>query len=379
MCRSTAGPPVRTWTWRPLLLLAILLPACPGPADGDGDGSAADLDCDDTNPGRFPGNPELCDGLDQDCDPGTFVDGELIDLDGDGALACADCDEADPAVHPGAEPFCEHRDADCDGAPDGAGDETGSSALCPAASCAALLEAEPGLDDGAYFIDGGVAELGFVVSCDMTDAGGGWIRLALDDADRVLVASNSSGNPWDKCDDDSAAFYLFVAHEDDLEEDFAPGGSYLAEVELGYLNPDTGVAFTAAQLDAMRAVVTELHPVSRMVATIGDNDGGDWQGGSNGGLEVYVVGAEGEWHLLTPGAGGECGGGDDWPVEGSRTGSYLWSSDPDGSVAFGDTGLEDPALGALAPAAVLPVLAELAVYTGGGVSFGWATDVFLVR
>ena len=36
--------------------------------DADGDGSPADLDCDDSDAGRYPGAPEVCDGLDQDCD-----------------------------------------------------------------------------------------------------------------------------------------------------------------------------------------------------------------------------------------------------------------------------------------------------------------------
>ena len=36
--------------------------------DSDQDGSPASLDCDDTDPSIFPGAPEVCDGLDQDCD-----------------------------------------------------------------------------------------------------------------------------------------------------------------------------------------------------------------------------------------------------------------------------------------------------------------------
>jgi len=48
------------------------------PTDGDGDGVTSDLDCDDDDPARFPGNPEICDGIDNDCSG-------LAEIDGDGA------------------------------------------------------------------------------------------------------------------------------------------------------------------------------------------------------------------------------------------------------------------------------------------------------
>ena len=43
-------------------------------------------DCDDRDPNRFPGNPEVCDprGIDEDCDPKTV--GE-VDKDGDGFIS----------------------------------------------------------------------------------------------------------------------------------------------------------------------------------------------------------------------------------------------------------------------------------------------------
>ncbi|MCP3979936.1 MAG: hypothetical protein GY716_11570 [bacterium] len=87
--------------------------------DGDGDGFVACADCDDTNLFRYPGAPELCDGVDNNCD--DVVPSWDTDSDGDGLSACAgDCDELNPATYPGAPETNDGEDNQCPGEP-GAG------------------------------------------------------------------------------------------------------------------------------------------------------------------------------------------------------------------------------------------------------------------
>jgi hypothetical protein len=93
-------------------------------ADGDGfpacEGTDVAADCDDGDASSFPGAPELCDGLDNDCD--GEVPADESDNDGDGTTPCAgDCDDADAASYPGAVELCDGLDNDCDG--DVPGDE----------------------------------------------------------------------------------------------------------------------------------------------------------------------------------------------------------------------------------------------------------------
>jgi hypothetical protein len=119
-------------------------------ADGDGFGDANsalaaceppegyvanDTDCDDNEKNAWPGNPETCDGIDNDCN-GQVDDGvgTMYYPDGDedgygdagaGMMACSqsdgmvtdntDCDDTNNRAHPGRFEECDEIDNDCDG------------------------------------------------------------------------------------------------------------------------------------------------------------------------------------------------------------------------------------------------------------------------
>ena len=95
-------------------------------------------DCDDTRPDVHPAMPEVCNGIDDDCD-GEVDMGLLIevwsDLDGDGfgdpdsyERVCeaepfhvrddTDCDDTSADIHPAAEERCDGIDQNCSGEAD---------------------------------------------------------------------------------------------------------------------------------------------------------------------------------------------------------------------------------------------------------------------
>ncbi|MBK6776648.1 MAG: putative metal-binding motif-containing protein [Flavobacteriales bacterium] len=96
---------------------------CFGLTDADADGWPAGSDCSDTNAAIHPQAPELCDGVDNDCD-GQIDEGNVCcpDNDADGFTTCAgDCDDSDSQVSPDATEVCDGIDNNCDGQVDEGG------------------------------------------------------------------------------------------------------------------------------------------------------------------------------------------------------------------------------------------------------------------
>ena len=103
--------------------------------DSDGDGFFEDEDCDDSDSSIYPNAPEICDGVDNNCNQEVDEDVTItvyVDGDGDGfgdssqeLQACAasdglvpnanDCDDTNDTVFPSAPERCDNLDNDCDG------------------------------------------------------------------------------------------------------------------------------------------------------------------------------------------------------------------------------------------------------------------------
>lgn len=120
---------------------ALCQTACEADDDADDDGVAGmacgGKDCDDADPGVFPGQVEVCDaaGVDEDCDPatlgGTDADNDskisnlCCNLDHDNVLRCGDdCDDSLPGLGVGDWAHCQ-----------GCGMSCGAQQTCEAGAC----------------------------------------------------------------------------------------------------------------------------------------------------------------------------------------------------------------------------------------------------
>jgi len=225
-----------------LLLPLVLALGCgekPGSEDLDGDGTPASRDCDDQDATVYPGAPESCDGVDNDCDgtvdemPATDPVIWYLDADGDGfgnaaetETACAapegfvensdDCDDSSASIHPDATEVCDENDVDenCDGLsddddpavdpgsqlaayPDGDGDGYGTvdgmQALCELPQ--GHVENDQDCDDSTAAVNPDQVEVcdGLDNDCDASTSENGMARF-VDDDNNVTDYSSFGGS-----------------------------------------------------------------------------------------------------------------------------------------------------------------------------------------
>jgi alpha-tubulin suppressor-like RCC1 family protein len=214
---------------------------CGTNADADGDSHAAIRcggdDCDDSDAHRFPGNSEVCDTTshDEDCnltthgardtDSDGHDDSGCCNVDGSGTHLCGDdCDDMHAAVHPGAPEICNGVDDDCNGVLDGPSEDSDhdghANDLCAGVGGSDCNDRYPDVYDGAPEICDGIDSN--CSSCDATtqlctgaacatpttrcgDPGSDTSEDADGDAHAPTTATCTGGFPTDDCDDTHAA------------------------------------------------------------------------------------------------------------------------------------------------------------------------------
>ncbi|WP_242206561.1 MopE-related protein [Aestuariivivens insulae] len=265
--------------------------------DGDMDGYSDEVDCDDTESMVYPGAPELCDGLDNDCD--GVVPSDEIDNDGDSYSECeGDCDDTDDTVYPNAPELCDNKDNDCaNGVDDGLvfedyytdadGDGYGDATDAPESSCSVVsgkVTNNLDCDDGNANINPGATE---VAGNDIDeDCDGSYLRYVDADGDgygstttvssSMATPDTGESNDGTDCDDTNVNINPGATEVagNDIDEDC--DGSYLRYVDNdgdGYgstttvssstATPDTGESNISSDCDDGNA---NINPGAKEVA-----------------------------------------------------------------------------------------------------------------
>lgn len=197
----------------------------PDDYDFDGDGvSVNGGDCNDDNDTIYPGAPEICDGLDNDCNEATGIDvgSECYDDDGDGyceqppcintTQSIPDCDDTLASVSPVGIEVPNGVDEDCDGTIDEGTvvyDDDGDG-YCEAPPCVNTSQTASDCNDGDYTINPGVTEIcsdGIDQNCNgqLNEQNASGCRTYYYDGDGdTYGVSSPSGQCW--CDAGSAPY-----------------------------------------------------------------------------------------------------------------------------------------------------------------------------